>query len=89
MKDHLSDSFDKYKQNPRLRKIIESIFQYDVPPSTQQPVLLCWFGGEAAVLIEDFDENLIGDICHEVLCFYLNISPKLNLPIRVLKYVIR
>lgn len=85
MKDHLSDSFDKYKQNPRLRKIIESIFQYDVPPSTQQPVLLCWFGGEAAVLIEDFDENLIGDICHEVLCFYLNISPKLNLPIRVLK----
>lgn len=85
IKERLSDAFEKYKQNPDIRKIIESIFQFDVIPSTKVPVLLCWFGGEAALLIEDFDENLVGAICHEVLCFYLNVSPEHNRPIRVLK----
>ena len=68
-----------------IRIIIEAIHRYDVLPSTDTPVLITWFGGPAAVLIEDFHSDLIGQICHRVLCHSLNISPGLNQPIRTLK----
>ena len=65
--------------------IIQSIHRYDVLPSTDTPVLICWFGGPAAVLLEDLSEKLLGQICHEVLGNYLNRSTELNEPIHVLK----
>jgi len=68
-----------------IQTIIKAILRYDVLPSTDIPVLISWFGGPAALLIEDLSELVIGQICHEVLCHYLNISSKLNQPIRILK----
>ncbi|CAF3870832.1 unnamed protein product [Rotaria sordida] len=68
-----------------INTIIEAIHRYVVLPSTNIPILICWFGGPAAVLLEDLSEYIIGQICHEVLCYYLNISFKLNPLIRVLK----
>lgn len=59
-----------------LQEIINTLFHYDVLPSTNMPVLICWFVGPAAILIENLSEHLIGQICHEVLCSYLNISPE-------------
>jgi hypothetical protein len=57
-----------------LDEIVQAIHQYDVLTSTDVPVLITWFGGPAAVLIENFSPKLIGQLCHEVLCGYLNIS---------------
>jgi hypothetical protein len=68
-----------------VNTIIKSIHRYDVLPSTDVPVLICWFGGLAAVLSENLSEKVIGRICHEVLCNYLDISPQLNQPNHVLK----
>ncbi|CAF0784118.1 unnamed protein product [Adineta ricciae] len=68
-----------------IRTIVEAIHRYDVLPSTDTPVLICWFGGPAAVLIENFSNEIIGQICHEVLCYFLNISSKSNLPINIVK----
>ncbi|CAF2434571.1 unnamed protein product [Rotaria sp. Silwood2] len=68
-----------------VNTIIEAIHRYEVLPSTNVPIIICWFGGPAAVLLEDLSEYIIGQICHEVLCYYLNISSKLNKIIRVLK----
>jgi hypothetical protein len=68
-----------------VNTIIEAIYTYDVLPSTDIPVLICWFGGPAAVLLEDLSEKAIGQICHEVLCNCLNISWQSNEPNRILK----
>ncbi|CAF1341824.1 unnamed protein product [Rotaria magnacalcarata] len=68
-----------------VNTIIEAVHRYDELRSTNVPILICWFGGSAAVLIEDINENIIGQICHEVLCYYLNLSSKLNKLNRVLK----
>lgn len=68
-----------------IEDIIESIHRYDVLPSIDTPVLICWFGGPGALLIEDLNESIVGQICHEVLSYYLNISSKLNQPNRILK----
>ncbi|CAF5220704.1 unnamed protein product, partial [Rotaria magnacalcarata] len=59
-----------------VNTIIEAVHRYDELRSTNVPILICWFGGSAAVLIEDINENIIGQICHEVLCYYLNLSSK-------------
>jgi hypothetical protein len=69
-----------------VNTIIEAIYRFDVLPSTNIPVLTCWFGGPAAVLLENLSEKVISQICHEVLCNYLNISSDLNQPTRTLKY---
>ncbi|UJR27003.1 hypothetical protein I4U23_008308 [Adineta vaga] len=68
-----------------IRIIIEGIHRYDILPSTDTPILLCWFGGQSAVLVENFSEKVIGQICHEVLCYHLTISSKLNPIINILK----
>lgn len=68
-----------------IQMIIQAIHRYDVLPSTDIPVLITWFGGPAALVIEDFSAEIIGQICHEVLCNCLNISSKFNQPIRTLK----
>ena len=70
----------------RIKTIMESIHRYDVLPSTDVPVLVCWFGGSAAVLLEDLSDHLIGQVCHEVLCYYLNVSLTTDGPRRTLKY---
>lgn len=68
-----------------IKTIVEGIHKYSILPSTDIPVLICWFGGSGALLIEDLNENILGQICHGVLCHYLNISSKLNQPIRIIK----
>ena len=68
-----------------IRQIVAAIHRYDVLPSTETPVLITWFGGPAAMLIEDFPVQIIGQICHRVLCHSLNISAESNQPIRTLK----
>ncbi len=68
-----------------MKTILQTIHQYDILPSTDVPVLITWFGGPAAILLEDLSEKLIGQICHEVLCYYLNLAPELNQPIRIIK----
>ena len=86
---HTSDEFisslDEEIDPHVLKTIIQSIHRYDVLPSTETPVLICWFGGSAALLLEDLSESLIGRICHQVLCQSLNLSPDLHQPRRVLK----
>lgn len=68
-----------------VNTIIQAIYQYDKFSSTDAPVLFCWFAGQAAVLIENLSERVIGQICHEVLCSYLNISSTSNQLTRVFK----
>lgn len=68
-----------------VNTIVEAIYRYDELPSTNVPILICWFGGPAAVLLEDLNDSIIGSICHEVLSYYLNLSPDLNQFTRVLK----
>lgn len=86
----LSESLKEILNNEKIdlqiiKTIIEAIHRYDVLPSTDIPVLISWFGGPAALLIEDLSEMIIGQICHEVLCHYLDISSELNQPIRIIK----
>ena len=71
--------------NQVIETILQTIHRYDVLPSTDIPVLITWFGGPAALLLEDLSGNLIGQLCHEILCYYLNISPEFNQPIRIIK----
>ncbi len=72
--------------NPEiLQEIIDMIFHYDVLPSTNVPVLICWFAGSAAVMIETLSTQLVGQICHEVLCNYLNIAHEKHQLVHVLK----
>ena len=69
-----------------IKTIMESIHRYDVLPSSNVPVLVCWFGGDAAVLLEELSDHLIGQVCHEVLCHYLNVPLTTDGPRRTLKY---
>jgi hypothetical protein len=86
LSESLKELLDAEKIDAQIVKIIiETIHRYDVFSSTDIPVLICWFGGPGAVLLENLSDKLIGQICHEVLCNYLSLSPKLNEPIRVLK----
>jgi len=86
LSESLKELLNNEKVNIQIVKtIIEAIHRYDVLPSTDIPVLITWFGGQAALLIEDLSEIIVGQICHEVLCHYLNISSELNKPIRILK----
>lgn len=66
--------------------IVKNIFHYDVLPSTDLPVLICWFVGSAAVLTEKLSKELAGQICHEVLCSALKISQDQHRPTSVVKY---
>ena len=68
-----------------VQTIAQAIHRYDVLTSTDVPVLVSWFGGPAAVLIEDFSERFIAQICHEVLCAYLNLPADLHPPVKALK----
>ncbi len=86
----LSESLKNILNNEKIdaqiiKTIIEAIHRYDVLPSTDVPVLISWFGGPAALLIEDLSEIIIGQICHEILCHYLDIPLELNQPIRIIK----
>ena len=68
-----------------LKTLVRAIHRYDVLPSSDVPVLICWFGGAAAVLLEDLAEDIMGGICHEVLCYYLQASADAHRPKRILK----
>jgi hypothetical protein len=84
--ESLNEMFKNENVNTQIiETILQAIHQYDVLPSTDIPVLITWFGGPAALLLEDLSENLIGQICHEVLCYYSNIPSELNQPIRIIK----
>ncbi|CAF2812249.1 unnamed protein product [Rotaria sp. Silwood2] len=65
--------------------IVSMLFHFDVLPSTDIPVLICWFVGPAAIMIENLSEKLVGQICHEVLCNCLNIAQEKYQPVRTLK----
>ncbi|CAF1041616.1 unnamed protein product [Rotaria sordida] len=68
-----------------FKEIVNMLFHYDVLPSTDIPVLICWFVGPTAIMIENLSEKLIGQVCHEVLCNYLNIVQEKYQPVRILK----
>jgi hypothetical protein len=86
LSESLKDMFKHENvDNQVIETIIQTIHRYDVLPSTDIPVLISWFGGPAALLLEDLSENLLGQLCHEVLCYYLNISSESNQPIRIIK----
>ena len=63
-------------QSELVDAIIEMLFHYDVLPSSSIPVLICWFVGPSAIEMERLSDGLVGQLCHEVLCNYLNISPE-------------
>ncbi|CAF5121662.1 unnamed protein product, partial [Rotaria socialis] len=69
-----------------VQDIANMLFHYDVLPSTDIPVLICWLVGPTAVAAENLSEQLIGQICHEVLCRYLNIPQEKNQPVQILRY---
>ncbi|CAF3307332.1 unnamed protein product [Rotaria socialis] len=68
-----------------VQDIANMLFHYDVLPSTDIPVLICWLVGPTAVAAENLSEQLIGQICHEVLCRYLNIPQEKNQPVQILR----
>lgn len=72
-----------------LQEIVQTIFHFDVLPSTDIPVLICWFVGQAAIMIEKLSERLVGQICHEVLCQFLNIPQDKNQLVRTLRFDFR
>ena len=83
----LKELFNKEKiDSATVNTIIEAIHRYDVLPSTNVPTLICWLTGSAALLTEDLGEQVVGQLCHEVLCDYMNVSSKLSPIIQVLKY---
>lgn len=63
-----------------LKMFVRAIHRYDVLSSTKIPILICWFGGEAAVRLEEFSDEFIGQISHEVLCFYLGVDADVHRP---------
>lgn len=80
-------------QNERIdsktyEEIVRMIFRYDVLPSTTLPVLTCWFAGQPAILTEKLSEDLLGQICHEILCSYLQIPWQNGRLTRVVRYVV-
>lgn len=75
----MSDQLREQLQNERVDpvvfdEIVRMLFHYDVLPSTDIPVLICWFVGPAAIMMEKLSEQLVGQICHEVVCSFLRIS---------------
>ncbi|CAF4537313.1 unnamed protein product [Rotaria sp. Silwood1] len=68
-----------------FKEIVNMLFHFDVLPSTDIPVLIGWLVGPAAVMIENLSEQLVGQICHEVLCHCMNIAQETYQPVRVLK----
>ncbi|CAF1140308.1 unnamed protein product [Adineta ricciae] len=68
-----------------VQEVAHGLSYCDVLPCTDIPVLVCWFGGPAAITIENFTEQFIGQICHETICSYLKIDQDRYPPVRVLK----
>lgn len=86
MSDGLRQQLQAERVDPQaFQSIVQMLFHYDVLPSTDIPVLICWFVGPPAELIEKLSEQLVGQICHEVLCSYMNIAHESHSPVRVLK----
>jgi hypothetical protein len=84
--DTLKQQLNVERVNPEIfQEIVDMIFHYDVLPSTDVPVLICWFAGSTAVTIENLSTQLIGQICHEVLCNYLNVPHEKYQLVDVLK----
>ena len=77
MSDGLRQQLNAERVNPQmLEEMVQMLFHYDVLPSTDTPVLISWFVGPVAMMMERLDTKLVGQICHEVLCNYLKISPQ-------------
>jgi len=86
MSDGLRQQLHAERVDPKIiQEIALGLFEYDVLPSTNIPVLICWFSGSAALLIENFNEQIVGQVCHEVLCSYLNVPQANHQPVRILK----
>ncbi|UJR16788.1 hypothetical protein I4U23_003687 [Adineta vaga] len=68
-----------------VHEIVQMLFHYDILLSTNIPVLICWFVGPAAINMERISSSTLGQICHEVLCNYLNIDHIEHQPIHILK----
>ena len=86
MSDALRQQMQAERVDPQmLQELVRMLFQYDVLTSTDQPVLICWFVGSAALLMESLSTQLIGQLCHEVLCSYLNIDQQKYQPVHVLR----
>jgi hypothetical protein len=57
--DTLKQQLDMERVDPEiLQQIADMIFHYDVLPSTDVPVLICWFAGSVAVMIETLSTQL-------------------------------
>ncbi|UJR19656.1 hypothetical protein I4U23_022791 [Adineta vaga] len=86
MSDKLGQLLSGIQVDPNIAQEIAHGLSYcDVLPSTNIPVLVCWFGGPAAIMIENINEQAIGQICHEIICSYLKIDQERYQPIRTLK----
>lgn len=86
----ISDRLRQYLTAERVdlnmvQEIAQSLYHYDVLPSTDIPVLVCWFSGPAALMIENLSTELVGQICHEVLCRYLDVAHTNYQPVQLLK----
>lgn len=75
MSDQLREQLQNERVDPAVfDEIVRMLFHYDALPSTDVPVLICWFVGPAAIMMEKLSEQLVGQICHEVVCGFLRIS---------------
>lgn len=87
MSDQLREQLAHEHVDPAIfDEIVRMLFHYDVLPSTSIPVLISWFVGPAAIMMEGLSEQLVGQICHEVVCSFLQV-PWQKFPLeRVLRY---
>jgi hypothetical protein len=84
--DKLQQQLQAEQVDPSMfQEMVRMIYHYDVLPSTNIPVLICWFVGAPAIMIENLSEQLVGQTCHEVLCNHLNIPQEKYPPVRILK----
>jgi hypothetical protein len=74
MSDGLREQLNAERVDSRiLQEIVQMLFHFDVLLSTDTPVLICWFVGQAGIMMERLNPQLVGQICHEVLCHSLKI----------------
>ncbi|CAF1377521.1 unnamed protein product [Adineta steineri] len=86
MSDMLRQQLHDERIDPNVvQEIAHELSYCGVLPSTNIPVLICWFAGPIALIIENLNEQIVGQICHETICSYLKVDQNSYPLVRTLK----
>jgi hypothetical protein len=54
-------------------------------PSTSDHAVVLWISGHAALDMENLSDTVLGRICHDVLCHFLDGASSLNQPVQTIR----